>query len=326
MFRFSRAPLTWALLGLVLVGSGVAAQAPPEPLFATNGAGKTESTLYSVDRGTGAATAIGVGTGYTHVTALDFDPTTGVLYGIGQVGENPSLLLLTIDTTTGVGAAIANVFFLDVCVVPDVPTEENPPDRVPDMSFNASGTLYVWREPCDDLYTVNKLDGVATRIDEAGLNGSTWGLAFDSDDTLHLKYLPAGSSDYVLTTVSVSSGVTSPDGVTVAGETQNMLAIDENDVLYSGNRLGSADSELVTISLSGVVTTIGNTGIAQLAALAFEPTALPEPELPSTKAQCEKGGWQRFGIYKNQGDCVSFVATQGTNGPFAATKSSRSNR
>jgi hypothetical protein len=27
------------------------------------------------------------------------------------------------------------------------------------------------------------------------------------------------------------------------------------------------------------------------------------------------GGWQTFGIFKNQGDCVSFVATGGKNGP-----------
>jgi hypothetical protein len=32
-------------------------------------------------------------------------------------------------------------------------------------------------------------------------------------------------------------------------------------------------------------------------------------------AQCKKGGWVTFGIFKNQGDCVSFVMTRGTNSP-----------
>jgi hypothetical protein len=37
--------------------------------------------------------------------------------------------------------------------------------------------------------------------------------------------------------------------------------------------------------------------------------------LPETKEQCKDGGWQTYGIFKNQGDCVSFVATGGKNPP-----------
>jgi hypothetical protein len=39
------------------------------------------------------------------------------------------------------------------------------------------------------------------------------------------------------------------------------------------------------------------------------------PSLPTTLGQCKKGGWASYGIFKNQGDCVSFVATDGRNGP-----------
>lgn len=35
--------------------------------------------------------------------------------------------------------------------------------------------------------------------------------------------------------------------------------------------------------------------------------------LPNTKEECKNGGWQTFGVFKNQGDCVSFVATGGKN-------------
>jgi hypothetical protein len=35
--------------------------------------------------------------------------------------------------------------------------------------------------------------------------------------------------------------------------------------------------------------------------------------VPTDKTQCKKGGWQTFGVFKNQGDCVSFVATGGKN-------------
>jgi hypothetical protein len=37
--------------------------------------------------------------------------------------------------------------------------------------------------------------------------------------------------------------------------------------------------------------------------------------LPTTKEECKNGGWRTFGVFKNQGDCVSFVATGGKNPP-----------
>jgi PKD repeat protein len=37
---------------------------------------------------------------------------------------------------------------------------------------------------------------------------------------------------------------------------------------------------------------------------------------PISKDQCKSGGWQNYGgIFKNQGDCVSFVSTGGGNPP-----------
>ena len=40
-----------------------------------------------------------------------------------------------------------------------------------------------------------------------------------------------------------------------------------------------------------------------------------EPALPTLKEQCKNGGWKSYGVFKNQGDCVSFVATGGKNPP-----------
>ena len=39
------------------------------------------------------------------------------------------------------------------------------------------------------------------------------------------------------------------------------------------------------------------------------------PPLPTSKEQCKNGGWRSFGIFKNQGECVSFVATGGKRPP-----------
>lgn len=43
----------------------------------------------------------------------------------------------------------------------------------------------------------------------------------------------------------------------------------------------------------------------------------PAPSTPTSKDACKNGGWQTFSnpSFKNQGDCVSFVATKGKNPP-----------
>lgn len=50
--------------------------------------------------------------------------------------------------------------------------------------------------------------------------------------------------------------------------------------------------------------------------IAFAAITPPPVTVPTSKDQCKHGGWQDFGsMFKNQGDCVSFVATGGKNAP-----------
>jgi hypothetical protein len=44
-------------------------------------------------------------------------------------------------------------------------------------------------------------------------------------------------------------------------------------------------------------------------------TVTDAPSLPTSTEECKNGGWRSFGVFKNQGDCVSFVATGGENPP-----------
>jgi hypothetical protein len=44
-------------------------------------------------------------------------------------------------------------------------------------------------------------------------------------------------------------------------------------------------------------------------------TVTDAPSLPTSTSQCKKGGWRNFGVFRNEGDCVSFVATDGRNPP-----------
>lgn len=53
--------------------------------------------------------------------------------------------------------------------------------------------------------------------------------------------------------------------------------------------------------------------------------APPPSPLPTETDQCKDGGWETFTgtfeewLFKNQGDCVSFVATDGSNLPAGST-------
>lgn len=70
----------------------------------------------------------------------------------------------------------------------------------------------------------------------------------------------------------------------------------------------------------------GSTSAFQFAIHGFElnvaatltEAAPPPPPTPSTKDDCKDGGWQQLSDgsgtpFKNEGDCVSYVATQGSN-------------
>src|SRR5215211_268563 len=64
-----------------------------------------------------------------------------------------------------------------------------------------------------------------------------------------------------------------------------------------------------TISFGGPVT---NSNLNESANLV---TGSGSPPTPTSKDQCRGGGWRNFGRFKNQGDCISFVATGGRNPP-----------
>jgi hypothetical protein len=78
----------------------------------------------------------------------------------------------------------------------------------------------------------------------------------------------------------------------------------------------------ISIDLSGFAGTTVRIRFAEVDNLFFFAASVDNvavtstPAFPTTKEQCKKGGWRNFGTsFKNQGDCVSFVATNGKNEP-----------
>ena len=67
--------------------------------------------------------------------------------------------------------------------------------------------------------------------------------------------------------------------------------------------------------LRGAILLLVFAAVGQAAAAPPPPDTGTPPTLPTATGQCLNGGWQTFKVFKNQGDCVSFVATKGKNPP-----------
>jgi hypothetical protein len=59
-------------------------------------------------------------------------------------------------------------------------------------------------------------------------------------------------------------------------------------------------------------------GVFGSATTSGDVTVTDAPALATSKDQCKNGGWRDFPGFKNQGDCVSFVATTGKNPPASS--------
>jgi hypothetical protein len=72
-------------------------------------------------------------------------------------------------------------------------------------------------------------------------------------------------------------------------------------------------SDVVHVSADGLTVTFSATVGAFQDELRIVTEGTCEPELPTAKEQCKDGGWMAFG-FRNQGQCVAFVMTEGAHG------------
>ena len=102
---------------------------------------------------------------------------------------------------------------------------------------------------------------------------------------------------------------TNADGTVTYTFDAASLAAGGNQVSFPTGTIQAVDM-LIDVQGTADVSAITVNGILQVPA----PTG---PTGPTSKDQCKKGGWKNFTnpSFKNQGDCVSFVATGGKNPP-----------
>ena len=270
-----------------------------ERLYGATG-GPTASNLYLLNPASGAVAQTLGPIGFA-VTGLAIDPSTRTLYGSTSF-RDPSARrsLITIDKTTGAGTLVGNLGVGDVAA---------------DLTFTPDGTLYGWLEGVDDLVTIDKATGAASIVGNSGLSTEGSGLASDSAGTLFFAGDREDSANGPLRTVDRNTGLTTVvatlSGASPTTDQIAALAFNSAGTLFGvgADNTSPNPSELLTINTATAAINIVGPSINRLDAIVFETTR------PTSKAECKKGGWRDFEVFKNQGDCVSFVATGGKNPP-----------
>lgn len=117
-----------------------------------------------------------------------------------------------------------------------------------------------------------------------------------------------------------------------AGGTQTSLGNGWTHVQFTGAQLAAAytaagitDASTATLQDLYIIFdegtdvapggTIGTPGTVNIDNISVNFAVVGSPTSPLSKDDCKKGGWKTYGVFKNQGDCVSFVATGGRNKP-----------
>jgi hypothetical protein len=264
------------MLACMAVLFSLASVAPAHSqLYGATGSGGVNGRLFIIDPTTGLPlldigpllTAAGAPVG---ITGLAFDPVSGTLYG-STANASPNLRghLVTINTVTA--------------LVTDIGDFPNTNSTLADLTFDpTTNTLYGWQAADSHrLVTVNLANATDTLIGPGTGAFGGGGLASDAAGTLFST--PDGVTNApgtlntvdkvtgILTLIGGLSGSPLPNGMTA-------LAFDAAGILFGVNLdAGEAARHLVTINVNtGAVTDIGRT-VDNLDAIAFRPTAVPEP-------------------------------------------------
>lgn len=120
----------------------------------------------------------------------------------------------------------------------------------------------------------------------------------------------------------LGSGVVGEEIYTIGGSDQlggpplaTVEAFDAGTGAWSSRpSMNVARQELATAVVNGVIYAIGGIGAAY-GSLAVVEAFTPAPPMPSTRDECRNEGWRSFGVFKNQGDCISYAVTHGGNPP-----------
>jgi hypothetical protein len=133
--------------------------------------------------------------------------------------------------------------------------------------------------------------------------------------TVAVSFAPGlqGTAEYTLTAFDSAGQVVAAHSIDVTqdeGE-QNPIAWG-----YTTIDLGQLPRPATTLTLQSTFIRSSFDGTTRAGVIPFGVRTISfTVALPTTKADCMTNGWQAYGVFNNQGDCVSYVATGGKNQP-----------
>jgi uncharacterized protein YjlB len=264
-------------------------------------------------------------------TATEAGPTTAA-YTLTRTGDLTNTLAVDYTVTgtatsgsdyvalsgTATFAAAASTAIVTVTPVDDALVEGNE-TVILTLDANAAYTVGAANQATvtivDNDVAALPTVAVTTTDDTATEEGTTTG-AFtitrtgDVTGMLTVNYTVSGTATPNTDYLSLTGTVTFAAGAASA----TLLISPIDDALVEGNEtvvltLGANAAYTLGAATQATVTIVDNDE--------EDDNGAEDPVLviPFDKSDCKKGGWEEFGVFKNQGDCVSFVATGGKNLP-----------
>jgi hypothetical protein len=256
--------------------------------------------------------------------ASEAGPNTGT-FTVSRTGPTTDALSVGYNLTGTAGngtdySALASTVLIPVgqasATVTVTPINDGAPESAETVILTiATNALYTVGSPSaatvtitdNDLPTVN-IEATDDSAAEASSATGTFTITRSGNLTaaLTVNYTISGSagngSDYAALSGSVVVAAGSASATVVITPVDDAIdEVNETVILTlaagTGYQIGSSNDDTVTIA--------DNDGAG----------TPPVGARPTSKDQCKRGGWQTFGVFKNQGDCVSWVATGGSNPP-----------
>jgi hypothetical protein len=143
------------------------------------------------------------------------------------------------------------------------------------------------------------------------------GTAFDPWLVLGISASPSsvttgGSSTVTADVTHDSAGTDTSTSATISNGTVIAFATDFG--ILSANTAGTSGGK-AAVALTSPAPGTANVSATLDSQTVSTTVSFTSPPVPTSADQCKKGGWQSYGIFENQGDCISFVATHGKNPP-----------
>ena len=220
----------------------------------------------------------------------------GKQYTVALVVQTPNPFDVPIVWTPGMGLSeyVTQPSSCSVCSVPTssltipVPSLDGPSPNAGAVTFS-TGEPHTW-----DMNVVDQRDVGYGGTDGGGLNyaGPTSATA-GQRVTLSAGWDPGGNMGLDGTPVTFTLGSQSCTGATSDGQASCTITLTQPVGSYTLKLFSPGDLSVYPTSASASFSITG----------------------PTSTNQCKNSGWRVFGIFKNQGDCVSYVATKGKNPP-----------